>query len=82
MVDPVNIGNISGVNNTRTQQSTGQRGEDRVEQKKTERASDRVEISKEALSLQEAEQAAQQARVALDGSQQSLGLDPNFDTTV
>jgi hypothetical protein len=44
---------------------------------------DSVRISDEALSLSEAEGQARDVRVALEANPRvSLGLDPNFDTTV
>lgn len=44
---------------------------------------DRVELSEEAISLSQAQQAAGDVRSFLEeNSSQTLGLDPNFDTSV
>jgi hypothetical protein len=88
MVDPTNIvggpRNIGATerpqpleNNVRRERADAQ------ERGRSEPPRDEVRISEEALSLSQAENAAREAREALERDQsQSLGLDPNFDRTV
>ncbi len=83
MVDPVsgsgNVQNILGTN--RTTQSTNNTEGRRNEEARGNTPRDEVNISQEALSLADAEGATAQLRAFLEEYQeQSLGLDPNFDT--
>lgn len=88
MVDPTNI--VGGPRNIgvteRAQPSENNLRRERPAEQGSARAEaprDEVRISQEALSLSQAENAAREAREALERDQsQSLGLDPNFDRSV
>lgn len=79
MVDPTKgIGPIPGV--TQTGSKPAARDNERSEKAERSGPRDSVEISKEALSLQEAEKKAAETRETLSRSEDlTLGLDPDFD---
>ena len=80
MVDPTKgIGPLQGVVPTNKTQSAN------TQDRKTggvENPRDEVSLSDEAISLSQAEETAEQTRVQLANSDESLGLDPNFDRSV
>lgn len=81
MVDQINgLGQVQGITSTNKNQNTqGKRSEE------TERSQprDEVSISEEALNLSQAKKTAADARAQIfrDDSV-TLGLDPNFDTSI
>lgn len=79
MVDPVSgTGALQGVSGV--QRTQGNLDKQKAEQTRQSAPADEVEISAEALSQQQAEEAAGVARGLLAQTEYYLGLDPAFDT--
>lgn len=79
MVDSTKgIGSTPGINNANKPQAAEARRAERLEES---RKADEVSISREAEEKQAKEQ-ARAARIALEKSDESLGLDPEFDQAV
>lgn len=79
MVDPVSgTGALQGI--TGVQRTQGNLDRQKAEQSRESAPADEVKISAEALSQQQAEQAAGAVREQLAQTEYSLGLDPGFDT--
>lgn len=82
MVDSTKgIGPVPGQTSSRTQPAANDK---RTEEKKSEEIRDKVEISEKALSLAQAEQAANDAKASLQNNKDvTLGLNPAIlDETV
>lgn len=81
MVDPVSgTGGLQGISGV--QRTQGNLDKQKAEASQKSAPKDEVEISEEALSQQQAEEAAGAVRQQLTQTDYFLGLDPAFDTAV
>lgn len=81
MVDSVSgSGPVQGLSQVQQREKKQAERQEDVRASSLERR-DEVKISDEAISQQQAEEAAGNARIALSESGYSLGLDPGFDTS-